>query len=94
MKLSSSRRVWLKQATGAVVAIPLASFATGAWAAKNDPIRTALKYQDTPNADKSCANCLQFVPGKTPKDMGTCKVIPNDTEIKPQGYCTAWVKKA
>lgn len=94
MKLSASRRIWLKQATGAVVAIPLASIATSALAAKNDAIRAALKYTDAGPADKLCSACMQFVPGKTANDKGGCKVIPNDTEIAPKGSCTAWVKKA
>jgi len=28
------------------------------------------------------------------KSRGSCKVIPGDTEISPQGYCAAWAKKA
>jgi hypothetical protein len=63
-------------------------------AAKNDGIRTALKYVDAGPADKACSACMQFVPGKTAADKGGCKVIPNDTEISPKGSCTAWVKKA
>jgi hypothetical protein len=94
MKVSTSRRIWLKQATGAVVAIPLASLATSAMAAKNDAMRAALKYQEPGPADKQCMHCMQFIPGKTANDRGGCKVIPNDTEISPKGSCTAWVKKA
>jgi hypothetical protein len=36
---------------------------------------------------------MQFVPGKTEKNKGGCKVMPGDTEISSQGYCTAWAKK-
>jgi len=64
-----------------------------AYAAKNDALRGSLKYQATPNADKSCSTCMQFVPGKTPKDLGGCKIMPGDTEIAPTGYCAAWAKK-
>ena len=46
-----------------------------------------------PNGDQKCSNCMHFVPGKTPKAMGECKIIPGDTEIAPEGYCIAWVKK-
>ena len=63
-------------------------------AATNATLRTALKYQDKPEGDKSCANCMQFVPGASVKDLGGCKVIPGDTEISPQGYCIVWAKKA
>lgn len=45
----------------------------------------AMKYQDTPNGDKQCSNCLQFVP------PGSCKVV--EGTISPNGYCLAWVRK-
>jgi hypothetical protein len=35
---------------------------------------------------------MQFVPGKTPKDKGGCKILPGDTEIAPAGFCVAWVE--
>jgi hypothetical protein len=48
--------------------------------------KATMKYQDTPNGDKECSNCLQFVPPKG------CKVVEGD--VSPKGYCIAWVKKA
>lgn len=87
-KINQSRRSMLKFGTVAVAMMPLAAFA-----AKNDPLRKAMKYKDTPEGDKQCSNCLQFVPGKTPKDLGGCKIFAGDTEILPSGYCTAWAKK-
>ena len=36
---------------------------------------------------------MQFVPGPSEKDLGGCKIMLGDTEISPQGYCTAWTKK-
>ncbi len=86
--INLSRRSMLKFGVIAVVAAPVAALA-----AKNVPLRTAMKYKDTPEGDKKCSNCLQFVPGKTPKDLGGCKIFPGDTEVAPEGYCTAWVKK-
>jgi hypothetical protein len=52
-----------------------------------------MKYQDKPSGAKHCANCMHFVPGKTPKDLGGCKIFPGDTEISPNGYCVAWAAK-
>ena len=83
-----SRRNLLKFGGVAVAIVPLAAFA-----AKNDALRKAMKYQDKPEGDKKCSTCLQFVPGKTAKDLGGCKIFPGDTEVSPEGYCTAWVKK-
>lgn len=83
-----SRRKFLKIGGSALAMIPVVAFA-----AKNDALRGSLKYQATPSGDKNCANCMQFVPGKTPKDLGGCKIMPGDTEIAPNGYCAAWAKK-
>lgn len=90
--VQNSRRAWLKAATGAAVAAPLVFFTRQSLAAKNDAVRTSLKYQDTPSGAKQCNNCLQWVPGKTPKDKGGCKIIPSDTEVAPTGYCIAYVE--
>ena len=86
--INSSRRNLLKLGAIAIVVAPMTALA-----AKNVPLRTAMKYKDSPEGDKQCSNCLQFVPGKTPNDLGGCKVFAGDTEISPKGYCTAWVKK-
>jgi hypothetical protein len=47
--------------------------------------KEAMKYQDKPNGDQRCSNCLQFVA------PSSCKVV--DGTINPNGYCIAWVKK-
>ena len=87
--INQSRRSMLKLGSIAVVMMPIAAFA-----AKNDALRTAMKYKDSPEGDKKCSGCMQFVPGKTASDLGGCKVFAGDTEISPNGYCSAWVKKA
>jgi hypothetical protein len=53
--------------------------------------KAAMQYQEKPNGNKQCSNCLQFVPGQKPKDTGTCKVV--DGAISPNGYCIVWVAK-
>ena len=90
--MQSSRRDWLKAATGVAVAAPLVFFASRSFGAKNDALRGSLKYQDTPSDTKRCDNCMQFVAGKTAKDKGGCKILPGDTEIAPAGYCVAWIE--
>ena len=47
--------------------------------------KAAMKYQDRPNGEQQCSNCLQFVP------PGSCKVV--EGAISPNGYCIAWTKK-
>ena len=87
------RRGFLKIGGAALVMIPVIVVSGRVDSATNASLRTSLKYQGKPEGDKSCANCMQFVPGASAKDLGGCKIIPGDTEISPQGYCLAWVKK-
>lgn len=89
-QLKPSRRQFLKIGGAAVAMIPVLAVSGNALAATNAAMRTSMKYQDKPSGDKRCATCIQFVPGKTPKDLGGCKIFPGDTEISPQGYCVAW----
>lgn len=90
-----SRRRFLKLGGTALAMIPILAASPDAFAAKNEAMRTALKYQDHPGPEKQvCSGCLQFLPGKTPTAMGGCKLYPGDTEISPSGYCISWVKKA
>ena len=77
-KINQSRRSLLKLGGAAIALVPVAAFA-----AKNENIRKAMK----------CSGCIHFVPGKTPTDLGGCKIFGGDTEIHPNGYCTAWAKK-
>lgn len=86
--MDQSRRNMLKIGGAALAMIPVVAFA-----AKNDAMRSAMKYKDSPEGEKNCAICVQFVPGKSPTDMGGCKIFPGDTEVSPKGYCVAWAKK-
>jgi anaerobic selenocysteine-containing dehydrogenase len=87
------RRRFLKIGGATLAVIPLMVASGSAAAATNAAMRTALKYQDKPEGDKSCSNCVQFVPGASPQGPGGCKIMAGDTEISPHGYCAAWVKK-
>ncbi len=85
----------LKLGAAALATIPvMIIFGQQAQAATNAAMRGALKYQDKPNGDQRCSTCMQFVPGANPKARGSCKVITGDTEISPDGWCTAWTKKS
>jgi anaerobic selenocysteine-containing dehydrogenase len=88
------RRQFLKFGAAALAMIPVIVASGRADAATNDAMRTALKYQDKPQDGKNCAGCMHFVPSASAKAQGSCKIIPNDTEISAQGYCMGWAKKA
>jgi hypothetical protein len=47
--------------------------------------KAAMKYQDHPNGEEKCSNCMQFVP------PDACKIV--EGKISPNGYCIAWTKK-
>jgi hypothetical protein len=89
-----TRRAFLRAGGAVVAAVTFLTSSRWAAAAKNDALRTAFKYQDTPDGDKMCSNCMHFVPGKTADAPGGCNLLAGDTEISPKGYCTAWVKKS
>ena len=83
---SASRRSFL---SGAVVLAGAAAtqaliVAKDAKAQQKVP-QASVKYQDKPNGDQRCDNCLQFVP------PNSCKVV--DGTISPGGWCAIWVKK-
>ena len=90
--MKENRRQFLKLGGAALAMIPVMVISGQAHAAANAAMRTSLKYQAKPEGDKSCTNCMQFVPGANPKALGGCKIMPGDTEISPQGYCAAWTK--
>ena len=91
---TSTRRQFIKIGSVALVSMPLLAIADKSTAATNVALRAAMKYQDKPGPDnKECAACVQFVPGKTPAELGGCKLFPGDTEVSPKGFCVAWAAK-
>ena len=82
-----SRRSLLKSAVVLAGIATCASLASNreAWA-QAKASKDAMKYQDQPNKDQKCSNCMQFVA------PDSCKVV--EGKISPEGYCIAWVKKA
>jgi len=88
-KMDQSRRNMLTLGGAVLSMIPLAAFA-----ARNDAMRTTMKYRDSPEGEKSCGNCVQFLPGKSPADNGGCRLFPDDTDVSPKAYCVAWAKRA
>jgi hypothetical protein len=90
MDIHLTRREFLKNASATLISIPVLVISGQAYASSNKTLRLQLKYQDTPKDNMDCLTCLEFVPGKSDKDLGGCKVIPGDDEISPKGYCISW----
>lgn len=91
-KQSITRRSFLKgTALLATIAVtPALVMSEEAAAAKL--AKPAMQYQDTPKGTQDCVKCIQFVPGKTAKADGTCKVV--EGSISPKGWCVAYAPKA
>lgn len=45
------------------------------------------KYQDSPNGDEQCGNCLHFN-----AESNTCQVV--EGQVSADGWCTMWAKQA
>lgn len=86
--MDNSRRSFLKTATllAGVAAVPVSFLSREAFAAK--AAKASMQYQDTPKGDAYCATCMQFIPGKSAKAKGECKVV--EGSINPHGWCSAY----
>ena len=88
------RRDALLGGLGAIAAVAMVWIAPrSALAAPGKVSKAAVQYTDTGNvAGKDCDDCSQFLPGKTAKDPGTCKIVEGD--ISPHGHCIAFTPKS
>ncbi len=80
MKSGVNRRSLILAAAGAAPLLALASTSAEAKIAQK-----AVAYQDTPQGDKECDNCVFFIA------PNACKTV--DGEINPKGWCKLWSKK-
>lgn len=90
-----SRRALLRHialAAGAAVSLPLwagpASTGTGAAETFGTASKSAVQYQNHPKGTSACANCANFIPGKTPREVGHCTIVAG--EISPKAWCLAY----
>jgi hypothetical protein len=88
-----SRRSLVKGGVCALAGIAIASLtATRTSAAETKLAKSAVQYVDAGKEEgKDCDDCIQFIPGKTPKAMGACKIV--EGEINPHGHCIAFTPK-
>jgi secreted PhoX family phosphatase len=88
-----SRRSFLKGVAllSGLAAVPVSFVSQQAYAAAKAS-KASMQYVDHPNGKKDCVSCIQFIPGKTVKADGLCKVV--EGAIKPEGYCIAFAPKA
>ena len=88
-----SRRSIVKGGVHALTGIAIALLTrTGISAAETKLAKSVVQYvNDGKEEGKDCDDCIQFIPGKTPKAMGTCKIV--EGEINPHGHCVAFTPK-
>ena len=94
--INESRRTLIRNgvtiaAVGAVAATGLLK-TTPARAQAAKASQAVAMYQAKPHGADQCDNCIHFIPGKTPKDAGTCKVV--EGSVAPQGWCVMYARKA
>jgi hypothetical protein len=54
--------------------------------------KSTVQYVDAGNMPHiDCDDCVQFLPGKSAKDKGQCKIVEGD--IDPHGHCLAFSPK-
>ena len=88
-----SRRSLLKRVVmfiAGIATLPLLETIRNARAA-GKLTKAEVKYQDKASGGKDCDDCMQFIPGATPKAAVTCKVV--DGVISSHGYCIAFTPK-
>jgi hypothetical protein len=87
------RRDALRGGLGAIAAVAMVWIAPLSVLAASDKVsKAAVQYTDTGNvAGKDCDDCGLFLPGKSVKDPGTCKIV--EGEISPHGHCLAFTPK-
>jgi hypothetical protein len=88
-----SRRSLVKGGVCAVAGIAIASLSgTRISAAETKLAKSAVQYVDAGKEEgKDCDDCIQFIPGASPKSLGTCKIV--EGEINPHGHCIAFTPK-
>jgi hypothetical protein len=88
-----SRRSIVKGGVYALTGIAIASLTrAGVSAAETKLAKSAVQYVDAGKEEgKDCDDCIQFIPGKSPKSLGTCKIV--EGEINPHGHCIAFTSK-
>jgi hypothetical protein len=86
-----TRRLLIQSAATFAAGAVLGGIRTSSAAEQAKLSKEAMKYQDKPNGEKECDDCIQFIPGKSADAPGTCKVVQGS--INPHGYCIAFVPK-
>jgi hypothetical protein len=88
----SARRRLLRRTAAALpllLALPLLARPSAARAGSAS--KDAFHYQDHPNEDKRCANCLQFVPPADGQQFGACRIVAGP--ISANGWCMAFTPR-
>jgi hypothetical protein len=89
-----SRRDAMRAGAGAAGGFVLAIVASNAARAADTRLAKAtVQYVDDGKMPgKDCDDCIQFLPGKTAKDLGGCKIV--EGAINPHGHCLAFSPKS
>jgi hypothetical protein len=86
----ASRREALQLGIGAVITIITVLSTSRSVSADGQKLaKSAVQYTDAGTArNMDCDDCVQFISGRTPQEMGSCKIVQG--EINPHGHCIAF----
>jgi hypothetical protein len=87
----STRRRLLGQAAALPVILALPLLARPATAGAASASKEDFHYQDHPNENKRCVNCVQFIPSANGQPFGACQIVAGP--ISPDGWCMAFTPK-
>jgi hypothetical protein len=83
-----TRRQFVGTTVGA--AAGLAFVATTARAQALD--KSAVQYQEEPQGDQRCDNCLYWIPDDNDDGIGGCQMVKGD--ILPEAWCSIWAPQS
>lgn len=86
-----SRRSFMKAGVVVPLTLALPTFLVARTAEAAKASKAAMLYQNKPHGKDHCSNCMHFIPGKTAKAHGTCRVVAGS--ISPEGWCVAYTRK-
>jgi hypothetical protein len=87
-----ARRRLLRRAAAALpvlLALPLLGRPSAARAGSGG--KEAFHYQDHPNQDQRCANCVQFIRPAAGQPSGSCRIVAGP--ISADGWCMAFTPR-
>ena len=83
-----TRRTFFGVGLGAAAGVALASNVRAQAQLEKD----AVNYQEEPQGEQRCSNCVFWLPGEDPEGVGACSMVQG--EILPEAWCAIWAPQS